>query len=605
MGGILNSLNTSYTGLQTHQVMVDTAGNNIANANDEFYSRQKVVAKPSMPLDKNGYHIGSGVEVESIVRAHDEFIFQRYERAAQEKELFQTQYDKLRETASLFPDLEGVGIYDDLHQYFNAWKNVGKDVKDPAQKQLLIQATQTLLRSIHATHKNLTEMQNKTSQELAIRIAEVNRIGEQIVHINQQLSAKEWKVDLSKANDLRDQRDRLEFQLKELIGGSVFKKNLKTDIGIDSRDIDYGENYVYNVAGGFNFIDGNNLHPLSTKDFNQANGLNHIYFQNQDHHPVDISSLLIEGKIGGLLKIYSDGSNGTPPGKLQKYIDMVNVFAQTFIEASNTIYAQSSIKQTESNHLDLSLNQSLVDSKYNIHKGTFDLVLYNSNGEEVGVKTIIISPTTTIKDIIEQINTSTDDNGDQNSLNDVDDYFYASFDSQSGKFQLSAKNQENVYISFKDNGSNFAGALGINRLFDGNDASNISLNSIYLKDPAKIRQWGSPASGNTDVANAMQQMQYDELAFFQNKDTVQHLQLSQYYRLLGGEIATDTQAIQTSLNTKNALFASTKKEYESISQVSIEEEMVNLIKFQSGYSANAKVVSTIDKMIDTLLGIKQ
>lgn len=48
-----------------------------------------------------------------------------------------------------------------------------------------------------------------------------------------------------------------------------------------------------------------------------------------------------------------------------------------------------------------------------------------------------------------------------------------------------------------------------------------------------------------------------------------------------------------------------KKEQLSISQVSVDEEMVNLIKFQSGYAANAKVISTIDRMIDTLLGIKQ
>ena len=98
MGGILTSLNTSYTGLQAHQAMVDTTGNNIANASDEFYSRQRVTLKPQNPLNKGNYNIGTGVQIESIVRAHDEFVFQRYGRAAQEKEFLQTQYDKLRET---------------------------------------------------------------------------------------------------------------------------------------------------------------------------------------------------------------------------------------------------------------------------------------------------------------------------------------------------------------------------------------------------------------------------------------------------------------------------------------------------------------------------
>lgn len=604
MSGILNSLNTSYSGLQAHQVMVDTTGNNIANAGNEFYSRQKVIAKPSPSLNRGDYQLGTGVEVESIVRAHDEFIFQRYERAAQEKEFFQTQYDKLRETASMFPDLEGVGIYDDLHQYFNAWKNVSKDAKDPAHKQLLIQSAETLMRSIHATYNNLAEMQKKTSEELELRINEVNRIGEQIVNINKQLNTKESKVDLTRANDLRDQRDELEFKLKELIGGSVFKKNLKTDIGINSRDIDYGDNYVFNVAGGFNIIDGINFHPLSAKTIHKGNGLNHIYFQNQDHRPVDITNFLLDGKIGGLLKICADGLEGSNSGKLQKYIDMINTFARGFIETSNSIYARSAFTHAKSNHLELSKNQSLIDSKYNIHKGSFDLVIYNSNGDEIGVKTILISPSTTMQDVINQINENTDDNADQNALNDIDDYFNAIFDSNTGEFQISPKNQSNIYISIKDNGSNFAGALGINRLFDGDGAYNIQINDAYTEDPTKLRQWGSPSSGNADVANLMQQMQYDDLPFQTDKNTIKPMQLAQYYRLLGGEIATDTQAIKTSLETKTALFASIQKEHQNISQVSVDEEMVNLIKFQSGYSANAKVVSTIDKMIDTLLGIK-
>lgn len=53
MGGILSSLNTSYTGLQAHQLMVDVTGNNIANASDEFYSRQRVLVRPERPDRKS------------------------------------------------------------------------------------------------------------------------------------------------------------------------------------------------------------------------------------------------------------------------------------------------------------------------------------------------------------------------------------------------------------------------------------------------------------------------------------------------------------------------------------------------------------------------
>lgn len=605
MGGILTSLNTSYTGLQAHQVMVDTTGNNIANASDEFYSRQKVALKPQTPLNKGNYNIGTGVQIESIVRAHDEFVFQRYGRAAQEKEFYQTQFDKLRETASLFPDLEGVGIYDDLQQYFNSWKDLSKNPKDPAQKQLVIQAAQSLIRSIHATYDNVVTMQKKTSEELALRIEEVNRIGKQIAQINQKLSIKESHVDLAYANDLRDQRDKLEFELKELIGGSVFKTNLKTNISIDSRDVDYGENYVMNVAGGFNIVDGVNFHPLTVKPSHQGEFLNHVYFQNQDYRPVDITNSLLEGKIGGLIKMYADGHDGSAPGKLQKYLDMVNTFAEGFIEASNNIYAQSATTSVQSKFLDVRNDQSLVDSDYNIREGSFDIVIYDSNGEEIGVKTIEVTPLTTIQEIVKKINANTDDNNDKNTLNDIDDYFTASYDYQVGRFQIMPKNQNDVYIGVRDHGSNLPGAFGLNRFFDGDNAKNIDISSMYVQDPTKLRPWVSPTSGNTDVANMMQQLQYDDITFQESKLNKQNMQIAQYYRLLGGAIATDTQAIKTSLDTKSALLSAAKKEYLSISQVSVDEEMVNLIKYQSGYAANAKVVSTIDKMIDTLLGLKQ
>jgi flagellar hook-associated protein 1 FlgK len=36
----------------------------------------------------------------------------------------------------------------------------------------------------------------------------------------------------------------------------------------------------------------------------------------------------------------------------------------------------------------------------------------------------------------------------------------------------------------------------------------------------------------------------------------------------------------------------------------MDEEMTNLMKFQSGYQAAAKVITTISTMMDALMGIK-
>ena len=92
MGGILSSLHTSSTGLNAHQLMVDVTGNNIANASDEFYSRQRVVVSPQKPLYFQKYNLGRGVDVETIQRIHDEFTFSRYRKAASDAQFYDTEF---------------------------------------------------------------------------------------------------------------------------------------------------------------------------------------------------------------------------------------------------------------------------------------------------------------------------------------------------------------------------------------------------------------------------------------------------------------------------------------------------------------------------------
>ena len=42
---------------------------------------------------------------------------------------------------------------------------------------------------------------------------------------------------------------------------------------------------------------------------------------------------------------------------------------------------------------------------------------------------------------------------------------------------------------------------------------------------------------------------------------------------------------------------------DSVSGVALDEEMVNLVKFQAAYNAAAKMISMADDMLDTLLGM--
>lgn len=606
MGGILSSLNTSNTGLQAHQLMVDVTGNNIANASDEFYSRQRVIVSPEKPLYFQNYNLGRGVDIETIQRIHDEFTFSRYRKAATDNQFYESEFDTLREASAFFPEVDGVGIYNDIEQYFNAWKDVEKNASDPAQKQVLSQNTQTLITNIKDTRRRLKDLQIKSAEELRVAIEEINSIAKQIAEINKKLAEMEDSKELKQANELRDRRDELEFNLSKLIGNNVFKDKLKSQsrLNSDSADFDYG--YTLNIAGGFNIVDGAIYHPLVIDNEDNDEGLYTVYFQGYDFKRVNITDKISGGKSGALLDLVSYGKNGGKIGKLQEYINNLDTFAQGFIEATNNIYAQSATTEIRSQTLDLLKSSVLSDSKYNIKNGGFDVIVYDTKGNELLRKNVKIDGITTMEDIVNYLNKNTDDNHDKNPLNDFDDYFKAYYDEEAREFQILAKNPSmGLNISIEDKGSNFVGAIGVNRFLYGNNANDIELNSSYIKDPTLIRQWKAPVSGNFEIATMMLELQHKDSEFYPVRGNKQEMTVPEYFQFITGKVATDTNDVKVLGDTKKSVLAAVKKEFLAISQVSIDEEMVNLIKFQSGYAANAKVITTIDRMIETLLGIKQ
>lgn len=606
MGGILSSLNNSATGLNAHQLMVDVTGNNIANASDEFYSRQRVLVSPEKPLYFQKYNLGRGVDIETIQRVHDEFTFSRYRKAATDNQFYESEFNVLREASAFFPEVDGVGIYNDIEQYFNAWKDVEKNASDPAQKQVLAQNTQTLITNIKDAKKRLFDLQLKTSDELKVTVEEINSIAKQIAEINKKLGEMEEERELKQANELRDRRDELEFNLSKLINNSVFKDKLKSNSKLNPKNADFDYGYTLNIAGGFNIVDGAIHHPIVIDNSDNEFGLYTVYFQGYDFKRVDITDKITGGKSGALLDLVSYGKNGGKIGKLQEYINNLDTFARGFIEATNNIYSQSATTSIQSETLDIDGNSVLSDSIYNIKNGAFDVIVYDAKGNELLRKNVKIDGITTMDDVVNYLNKNTDDNKDNNPLNDFDDYFRAYYDREARTFQILPKNPSmGLNISIEDKGSNFTGAIGVNTFLNGSNASDIELNPIYAKDPTLIRQWRTPVSGNFEIATMMLELQHKDSDFYPMNGKKQEMTIPQYFQFLTNKVATDTNDVKVLSDTKQSVLSAVKKEFLAINQVSIDEEMINLIKFQSGYAANAKVITTIDRMIDTLLTIKQ
>ncbi|WP_299804469.1 flagellar basal body protein, partial [Sulfuricurvum sp. RIFOXYD2_FULL_44_160] len=139
MASIFNALHIGYSGLNAAQIGIDTTGHNIANAETEGYSRQRVVTAAAKPLSVDPGQRGGGTQITEIIRVFDEFVFGRLSNVAQSKENSDTLKKNLEELSTYFPEIDDVGIKNDLQNYFDMWQSLANNPSNTALKVALAQ----------------------------------------------------------------------------------------------------------------------------------------------------------------------------------------------------------------------------------------------------------------------------------------------------------------------------------------------------------------------------------------------------------------------------------------------------------------------------------
>ncbi len=606
--GLFNTLKISYSGLSTAQTGITTTGHNISNANTEGYSRQIISQKVNYPIHNIPGDVGNGVQIDYIKRAHDEFIYSKFRDSNSNMEFNKFSKQILEEINGYFPDLEDLGIAKEFKEFFNSWSNLAQNPNSNAQKSILAQNITNLTSTLQDTKSQLQNMQNRLNEQLHTYIDEANQIAKDITNLNKEINRVEAD-GISHANDLRDQRDLLELSLAKLLNITVFKGKMKSD-NLDNIT-DQGKEYNVSI-GGYNFIDGTSFRELSADTILNEGRFDNVYFIDENFQKNDITQYIRGGKIGALLDLRGNQFDQTTKlptnGKIQKYIDNLDLLSKTFIQNINSIYAsspQSSITTDE--FINFDADDKLINYD-NIQIGSFNIVVYDQNGNEILKRAINIDENTALDDgsansIVSQINANIDDNSDNNGVNDLDDLFSASF--ISGKLNILPKDSSLGYqIAIEDNNTNFAGVTGINKLLTGDSADSIDLNTKYKNDPSLISAAKKPVVGNNEVATAILDLQYKEISFYKNSDTVYKNTIEGFYNFSVTILTSDTQQANRNYDAAEVLNKTVKQELDSIKGVNIDEELVNLIKYQTAYSANAKVITAIDKMLDTLLAIR-
>jgi flagellar hook-associated protein 1 len=148
-------------------------------------------------------------------------------------------------------------------------------------------------------------------------------------------------------------------------------------------------------------------------------------------------------------------------------------------------------------------------------------------------------------------------------------------------------------------GYSLTGSTGAD-LFQGTNASDIRVNGALADDPRLLQMSGEAgAVGNNQVGLALAQLGDQKLAGLGNLTLSDHF--AQTVSNLGQSLANTT----TQLADQNLVEKMLTRQREAVSGVSLDEEMTELMKFQKAFQASARLVTTLDEMLDTVVGMKR
>jgi flagellar hook-associated protein 1 FlgK len=127
--------------------------------------------------------------------------------------------------------------------------------------------------------------------------------------------------------------------------------------------------------------------------------------------------------------------------------------------------------------------------------------------------------------------------------------------------------------------------------------TNIQVNP-ELADMAKVVASASAADGDNTIASKICAIDSDT-AYYQCNDL--SLTIIDFYKAVTSWLATAGDEAASSYETQAALVTQIDTQRQSVSSISIDEEMSNMIMFQSAYAASARVMNTIDSLLEELI----
>ena len=618
---LTQALGSALSGLQVTQAGLSIVASNVANAQTPGYVRESV-----SQVAIGGGDSGIGVRVTAINRELDTFVQRQLQT-----ETSGGAYADLR--AQFYDRLQGVygspGSDSALETVYNnftsALQALSTSPDASAARTGVLTAAQALTQQLNSMSSDIQGMRSDAEAGLSGSISQANEAMQQIAKINQQISSSGTN-DATIAN-LLDQRDNYISQLSQLMDIKV----VPTDHNQVSVFTNSGIQLVGTQASQLSFDDKGGLTAESqwTSDPNtrsvgtislvSPNGGSIDLIANNAIRSGQIAAYIemrdqilpqaqaqLDGMAAAMSSALSDhataGTVATSGAQSGFDVNIGNLSAGNSVKVSytdNTTGAQRTItivRVDDPKALPLPASASSASNKVIgvDFSGGADSVAAQLNGAFAGTGITFANPAGTTLRVL--------DDGAPNKTN------VNSVSATSTVTTLTGGGSE--LPLFLDASNPYTGAITSNGSESVGLAGRISVNSALLSDPSRLVVYNtSPLTDSGDATRPnfiYNQLTGNALSFSPSTGVGSANApfsgtLSDYLRQVISQQGDAASAADSLKQGQDVVVNSLQQRLNESSGVNIDTEMSNLLNLQTAYSANARVMTTVRDMLNTLL----
>ena len=549
MVSLFNALNISSNALTVNESAISVVSHNVANMNTEGYSKQRVhlatrnIAGAIGDSTEAQIRANGGVMIANVMRYNDSYLNHYYRDQLSILKGYEAELGTLGDLAGIFDDLEGQGISGALADFYKAVNNLQEYPASSTARVNFIESAKTLTATLNAKSAQLEELTSKTLGDgESQELLENSKIYSEYVVFNDKL---EELAEVNKA-------------LQVTQTGTLHANNL-----LDQRDM-----ILNDIA---QFVDIN-------VEENAQNGSVTLYIGGQE---------MVKGaEVKGELLLRTAKQYCSDPN--------VNInYPNNWVTADGKPREAAVISIVNPETGDV----IIPDGNAIIRGGSLGGLLHSTDTDVDGMNAgkameALNNVALSLANAFNKLNTREG----AYCINPLD----------TGK--LLATNRQNFIFGEPTLVTNADGTTSYELV--GVNAGNISLNSSLLTDngiwnlscayfdnPAGPPPVDLNAVGNAQNVVAMLATRNDKIADLGN------MSIEDYYTGLLGKIAAGGSNMEALVETQSSVVDSIYDKILSNNSVDLNEELVDLVKYQTAYSAAAQVFNACNGCLDTLMSL--